>query len=218
MVQLYLALLVPCTLTLAANFDTCQRTVTTLPINCSDPNFFCPNGGKPQGNRTFITSQGCRFFCGHGYDLDPADDIIIRFFLWLLPVLILAAHFQFPALGWKNTLVVCWSLLGNPIGGLYAMLTRVEMGRSSCRRAVAAGFSNNRPEEANASSHLASHQLEVDTAADVAAICMSCDEFGWHDPLDEVVRYLGHKSGQVALGAQNPAGEAYETTSTKSLT
>src|SRR5947209_4019409 len=224
----YLTLLAQCSATLAANFDNCAENLKTEPIICNGTFFFCPNGIKPEGNKKFITRLGCETFCGHGYDPDPLDDIIIRFILWLLPVLILAAHFHFPTLGKANTLAVCWSLLGNPIGSLYAMLTRVEKGRSSCWRAVKAGFTNNKPNEADECSnralrqirdwrvfsklikiyeHLAPHTLEADTAADVAAICLACDEFGWHDPLDEIVRHLTPPNSQSFPGAPNPADE-----------
>lgn len=202
-----LTLLAQCSVTLAADFDKCLEVVKALPIDCSDPNFFCPKGEKPQGNETFITRRGCLSFCGNGIDLDPLDDIIIRFILWLLPVIILAAHFHFPALGWTNTLAVCWGILGNPIGSLYAMLTRVEKGRSGCWQAVAVGFTNKRPEEVDSISHLAARPLQADTAADVAAICLACDEFGWHDPLDELVQDLTIPSDPSSPEACAPAGE-----------
>jgi hypothetical protein len=78
--------------------------VKTEPIVCNNTFFFCPNGTKPEGNKKLITRLGCETFCGHGCDLDPLDNIIIRFILWLLPVLILTAHFHFPALGKANML------------------------------------------------------------------------------------------------------------------
>src|SRR5438046_10379374 len=100
----YLSLLAQCSVTLATNFDTCAAKLETEPIVCNDTFFFCPNGAKPEGNKTLITRMGCETFCGNSYDLYPRDDIIIRFILWILPVLILAAHFHYTTFGKWNTI------------------------------------------------------------------------------------------------------------------
>jgi hypothetical protein len=124
-----------------------------------------------------FSSIGCKRHCGRGFEYDNFADIIGRFFLWVLPVLVLAAHFHFLPFGNINSLSVVASIIGNPIGSLYSMLTRLELFRRQYRRAVAKGFPHSELGPGN-------------VAADIAAVCAACDELGLNDPFDSIVSHL----------------------------
>jgi hypothetical protein len=147
-----------------ADFSKCTNYVRSLTsAACTSPDFHCTSSDR----RPLLTLPGCKRVCGSGFDPDKIEDVFSRFFLWLLPVIILAAHFHFPPLGWKNIIATTVSIAGNPVGCLWSLLTRHEVFRRAYRRANAAGFGK-------------------DTAADIATIAAACDEFGWHDPLEVV--------------------------------
>jgi hypothetical protein len=114
-------------------------------------------------------------------------------------VIILVAHFNFPPLGWKNSVAVAAAILGNPIGSFWSLLTRHEVIRRSYQRAVAAN-------------------LSTETAMDITIICSTCDEFGWYNPTNEILKRLRNVNGDLiatatSVGATgNNDGEETEET------
>jgi hypothetical protein len=93
--------------------------------------------------------------------------------MWVVPAIILIAHFHYSSLGMRNTCAVIAGLLGNPIGTLWAMLTRQEIHRRCYTRV--------------------SQVLEDSIAKDVAAVAAACDEYGWCDILDQILPVLRNR-------------------------
>lgn len=157
LIFLTLAALIQC-----VDYGKCVIYLQLQKGDCSfeDPDVLCPKsaGGNPR-----FTLFGCLKHCGDGIQLDTLSGIVGRFVLWLLPVLVLGAHFQFPALGWRNTMSVCAGLLGDPIRSLRCMMARLELFRRIARKCVDAGYEDG------------------DIAADVASVCAACDELGFND-------------------------------------
>lgn len=102
-----------------------------------NPDILCP---KNAGNNPRFTLSGCLKHCGDGIQLDTFTGIVNRFVLWLLPVLVLVSHLQFPALGWRNTMSVCAGLLGDPIRSLRCMMSRLKLFRRIAKKCVDVGF------------------------------------------------------------------------------
>ena len=156
-----------------ADFANCTSYVRNLSTSaaCTLKDFHCKS---PKDPRPLLTLQGCTNVCGSWFDPDPADEVFSRFLMWLLPVIILAAHFHFAPLGWKNIAETLCTIAGNPIGSLWSLLTRLEVSRRAYRRTLAADF-------------------EREVAKDLATVATACDEFGWHDPLRQVFRALKNR-------------------------
>lgn len=161
------------------DYDKCYPYLKLQKTNCSLENqdVLCPS--SPGDNPTF-TLPGCLKHCGGGIQLDEFSGIVARFVLWLLPVLVLGAHFQFPALGWRNTMSVCAGLLGDPIRSPRCMMTRLELFRRIARRCVEAGF------------------RDGNVAKDVASVCAACDELGFNEPFDFIVAGLRRRARRRA--------------------
>ncbi|KAF2474428.1 uncharacterized protein BDR25DRAFT_392096 [Lindgomyces ingoldianus] len=172
----------------AANFKTCIEYLNGRKNDCSGPDLICP---QDKSANIKFTYPGCLSHCGSGFELDGIDDIIGRFFLWLVPALILGAHFHFPPLSTRNTLAVCAMLLGNPIGSLSSMLTRLEKFHHGYRQAREHGIAG--PEDGDSE----------DVAADVAAVCVACDELGFNNPLSTI---LGHITNRSIGGTETLVG------------
>jgi len=95
-------------------------------LNFADTSLFVyPSGSDP--NKPWLTSTGCIELCGRVFQPYQAQDSLARFTLWLIPAIILIGHFHNPDLGFWNTSTVIIGLLGNPVGSLWAMLTRQEV-------------------------------------------------------------------------------------------
>ncbi|KAF4636033.1 hypothetical protein G7Y89_g2054 [Cudoniella acicularis] len=73
-----------------------------------------------------MTYSGCEILCGTGYGLWEWKDTVNRLSLLVLPTIVLIAHLAFPPLGWWNYFVVMYHTVGNPIGSLRSLLTRLE--------------------------------------------------------------------------------------------
>ena len=185
----------------SADFQRCSNYVRQLnETNCGDPNFYCPSHLTPSISfnlsRPLLSQRGCYHLCGTGFELYSLQDNLARFFLWLVPLLILVAHFHFPPLGPKNTLAVVASILGNPIGSMWSMLTRQKVFCRIYRRAIAAAIPN--PE-------------------DFAAVAAACDEFGWQDPSTSILQRLKarvkHPDSAAKVHQNNPVNTESEKVS-----
>ncbi|KUJ09745.1 uncharacterized protein LY89DRAFT_740817 [Mollisia scopiformis] len=91
-------------------------------------------------NTGVLTYSGCTAICGSDYALWEWKDTVDRLSLLVLPTIVLIAHLAFPPLGWWNYFVVMFHALGNPIGILRSLMTRLERHRR-LRRASADVFS-----------------------------------------------------------------------------
>jgi hypothetical protein len=150
-----------------ANFKRCSEDVAKLDRSaCLDSDYYCRVDPKTsqllEPVRVLLTQEGCLRRCGVGFELWEALDSVSRFVLWLVPLFILIAHFQYPPLGWKNTIVVVCGLVANPIGSMWSMLTRQERYRRAYLRAKRAGLPNHK---------------------DIAVVAAACDHYDWNDPL-----------------------------------
>jgi len=63
-----------------------------------------------------------------GWIMYPIADILSRFWMWKIPVLMLLANIHFAPLGWLNTLCVAAHVLGDPIDFMASLNTRLEVG------------------------------------------------------------------------------------------
>lgn len=115
-----------------------------------------------------LTLRGCENFCGNSFQIWDLQDNISRFILWLFPVFIVIAHFQYPPLGHLNTIAVVLALISNPIGSLWSMLTRREVYRRSFQRIRDVSVQN----DAN-----------LDIAKDVTIVVAACDHYSYFSPL-----------------------------------
>jgi hypothetical protein len=180
----------------AAKFRPCidyLKSVQANP-NCSDPELVCPNDSR---SNLMFTREGCLNRCGHGFEPDPMSDIIGRTILWLVPALVLVARFHFPPVGLWGTIAVLASLLGNPIGCLYALLTRMEVFSQRHKRARRQLSPDVRIRELNG------------VVDDLAAVCAACDELGFNDPLPFIISSLERRP--------RAKGESYVATPSTSI-
>jgi hypothetical protein len=117
----------------------------------------CFNGNLEEG---VLSLEGCTAICGSGYDLWEWSDTFNRLSLLILPTLLLIAHLAFPAAGWQSYLIIPCHAIGNPIGSLRSLLTRLEIHRRVSREAEVA-FSKSRVSVA------------------LATVAAAYEEFGW---------------------------------------
>lgn len=73
--------------------------------------------------------QSCVEHCGNGIDIWPADQIAERFTLWLVPAVVLVAHFRYPSISSANTLIIMSHHFSSPIHSMRSMLARLSIQR-----------------------------------------------------------------------------------------
>lgn len=149
------------------NFTYCyQYNVSTLNTSDLSDNkiqyflFDSATGERIRPDEPYLTLYGCEALCHDGYQLWPAQETLQRLLLWVVPSLVLIAHFHFAPLPAANSLAVIAHLLGDPIDSIWSMLTRQEACRRFYRRA--------------ASSKLLPKQA-------IATVWSAFDELGWRD-------------------------------------
>jgi hypothetical protein len=117
--------------------------VSKMKQDCNDTETqVCPPdglGGITNPNRIFLTQAACENLCGDGFGFWDPKDITLRIFLWVVPAIVLIAHFHFPPLPWWNYVAVVCHMLGDPIDTLWSMLVRIETYRYFYRKAAIAG-------------------------------------------------------------------------------
>lgn len=128
------------------NFESCYNNKIKQ-LNGSDcaQNEFqvCPLEPKPSSTAlslVILTREGCNHYCSDGTGLWPAKETMGRFVLWVLPAVILIAHFQFAPLSAWNTCSIVIHLLGDPVDSMWSMLTRQEVNRRLHRLATHSGL------------------------------------------------------------------------------
>ena len=135
----------------------------------------CFNGNLEEG---VLSLEGCIAMCGSGYDLWEWSDTFNRLSLLVLPALFLIAHLAFPAAGWQSYLIIPCHAIGNPIGSLRSLLTRLEMHRRLSRKAEVAfpkRLEMNRRLSRKAEVAFSNSRVSVALATVAAAY----EEFGW---------------------------------------
>ncbi|KAK3346153.1 hypothetical protein B0T25DRAFT_520629 [Lasiosphaeria hispida] len=157
-----------------ANFTACyQDIISKLPQNCSDTeNQVCllDDAGKLLNpNRIFVTYRACERLCGDGYGTWDTNDILMRVSLWVIPAIVLIAHYYFPPLGAANITAVVAHILADPIDTLWCLLTRI-----TARRHLLLKAERNRLLSAGA----------------IATIWSVYDELNFHDPSDHFLAAL----------------------------
>lgn len=138
-----------------ANFDHCYLN-ETQPRNESD----C---ALNEMQYCVVSLSLCERLCGDGYDLWPAKETLSRVVLWVVPAIVLLAHFHFAPLGAGNVCAVLVHLVGDPIDSIRSMLIRQEVNRRLYRRAQ----------------HLFGEIRERGEA--VASIWATYEELGWQE-------------------------------------
>lgn len=168
------------------DFDYCYDEVKNLnTANLSDNRrqyfLFDPRTGQRiHPDRVLLTLEGCEEICHDGYGLWPAQDTLLRLILWLLPAVVLVAHFHFAPLPATNICQVILHLLGDPVDSMWSMLTRQEANRRFFRRATTRGLQNGQP---------------------VATVWSAYDELGWKDPSAFFFKSLRERAPTVPTNA-----------------
>ncbi|KAK3939172.1 hypothetical protein QBC46DRAFT_438313 [Diplogelasinospora grovesii] len=149
-----------------ANFTACYNDIIQpIAQNCSDTaNQVClydPNGVLLNPNRIFITYSACERLCGDGYGIWDTKDILLRISLWVIPAIVLIAHYHFPPLGAWNMICVIAHILADPIDTLWCLLTRITVRRHLLRRA---------------------EDQRLLRGGSIATIWAAYDELNFHDP------------------------------------
>lgn len=129
-------------------------------------------------DRPLLTPAGCESLCNDGFQLWAAQDTLLRFVLWLLPVIVVIAHFHFPPLASSNVIAVIVHLLGDPIDSLWSMMTRQEAFRRLFRRAKISGLPNEKS---------------------VTTVWGAYEEIGWQDPSENMLNVLDARKQRQKL-------------------
>lgn len=172
------------------DFTKCSESITGL--DCTNKDSFCPNGQFPLGFRPqnpALTVSGCYRRCGRNSGPLPLKEPTGMMSIWLVPFIFLIGSFHFPDLGKRNTILAVQSLISNPVGSMWSVLTRMEAYRRVYRMAIYYGFSH--PE-------------------DVATVAAACDEIGWHNPLPKVIEQLSLR--QTTESSPEGPGSALDET------
>ena len=157
------------------NYSVCKEKIQGLQLTCHDPQLVCPNGKYPPGfsaDRPPLSVTACYNQCGRGFELLPGQDSVGMVSLWLVPIVVLIGHFHFPALGKRNTLALVVSLVSNPIGCMWSMLTRQEAFRRLYRKACTMV------------------DRDIPIAKAIATVAAACDEIAWQNPLEDIEKFL----------------------------
>jgi hypothetical protein len=112
-------------------------------------------------DRIFITYPACIRLCGNGWGRDDTEDMLFRISTWVIPAIILIAHFHFPPVGTMNRILIASHVLSDPIDSLWSLLTRIEIHRRLYNLAVA---------------------RRLRSARAIATIWAAYDELNFHDP------------------------------------
>ncbi|KAE8441042.1 hypothetical protein EG329_006079 [Mollisiaceae sp. DMI_Dod_QoI] len=112
------------------DFAACLATIDNFTVSQR-----AASGCFQDATQGVLSFSGCESICGPGYSLWGWKDTINRLSLLVLPTIVLIAHLAFPALGWWNYFVVSFHTVGNPIGSLRSLLTRLENHRRLRRAA-----------------------------------------------------------------------------------
>ncbi|KAK3689671.1 hypothetical protein B0T22DRAFT_462017 [Podospora appendiculata] len=170
------------------NFTACYSGIVQhIPQNCSDPSnqicVFNHAGVLTNPDRIFITYQTCQRLCGDGYGLWDPKDILLRISIWMVPAIVLIAHFHFPPLGARNMVCVIAHMLADPIDTLWCLLTRITTRRFLLRKA---------------------EDSRLLSAGAVATIWAAYDELNFHDPSTHFLQAL--KRLQASKGTDHEVG------------
>jgi len=109
--------------------DCYTNIISKLGQDCNDTaNQVCiyEDGVLANPGRIFVTETACERLCGDGFGFWDPKDIVLRVFLWVVPAIVLIAHFHFPALPWWNYVAVVLHLLSDPVDTVWSMLVRIE--------------------------------------------------------------------------------------------
>ncbi|KAK4186289.1 hypothetical protein QBC35DRAFT_274004 [Podospora australis] len=147
------------------NFSDCYHNyVSQISQNCSDPNQVCMNdtyGEITHPGLVFLSYGACLRECGDGYGLWEVKDILLRISLWVVPAIVLVAHYHFPPLGAWNTISVVVHILADPIDTLWCLLTRITVRRHLLQKA---------------------QNSQLLSAGAIATVWAAYDELGFQDP------------------------------------
>jgi len=153
----------------AFSFSQCQSRVMSMNVTGNElEDFSSLDPARPW----LLTLSGCKQLCGDGFNLWSAEDISSRFTLWILPVIIIIAHFHFSPLSGWNTSAVAVHLLGDPIDSIWSMLTRQEANRRLRRVAV---------NDLGTSLKSCSQEAGSACIGAIAAVWATYEELGWQD-------------------------------------
>ncbi|ERF76030.1 hypothetical protein EPUS_01363 [Endocarpon pusillum Z07020] len=143
-----------------------------------------------------LTYQSCVEHCGNGIDIWPADQIAERFTLWLVPAVVLVAHFHYASISWANTLIIVSHHFSSPIDSMRSMLARLSIQRRYLHLAELVHQVHGGVRSGYESNHGYLHHLRTASRHEVhadsqhlAVIWCAYDEFGLRDvskTLDDV--------------------------------
>jgi hypothetical protein len=111
------------------DFYACTETVKRLWDSGHRANFH----PTPLFTPRTLTYEGCIAVCGiggepaTGFSIWHWDDILNRFNLWLVPAVVLVAHYRFPATSLSNSVCLVARHLSDPIDSTHSLLSRLEV-------------------------------------------------------------------------------------------
>ncbi|KAK4229183.1 hypothetical protein QBC38DRAFT_118397 [Podospora fimiseda] len=151
-----------------ANFSACYANfVSKIPQNCSDERQVCVNntfGDLTHPGHVYITYDICLAECGDGFGFWDIKDVLLRVSLWVIPAIVLIAHYHFPPLGAYNMICSVAHIVADPIDTLWCLLTRITIRHRLLDRAK---------------------EWDLLSAGAIATIWSTYDEFGFQDPSDD---------------------------------
>ncbi|KAK4162370.1 hypothetical protein QBC43DRAFT_356163 [Cladorrhinum sp. PSN259] len=150
------------------HFPTCYANfVSNIPQNCSDNRQVCVNdtfGDLTHPGQIYITYDTCLSECGDGFGLWDIKDVLLRVSLWVIPAIVLIAHYHFPPLGAFNMICSVAHIVADPIDTLWCLLTRITVRQKLLKKAT---------------------EWNLLSAGAIATIWSTYDEFGFQDPSDD---------------------------------
>lgn len=163
-----------------ADFDRCSKEVLKSPCNDQIQCF------PPDGRRRTISLSFCEEICHDGFDLWPVDQTLARFSLWLVPAVVLIAHFHYAPLSMWNTFAVALHNVSSPIDSMWSMLTRQEIQWRYLRLAetyfgVQKGNHRHGGFLCNLTGYFRHERIVSEHSQHLAIVWSAYDEFGWTD-------------------------------------
>ncbi|KAK3989762.1 hypothetical protein QBC44DRAFT_369821 [Cladorrhinum sp. PSN332] len=151
-----------------ADFPACYADFVNKTLqNCSDDRQVCVNntfGGLTHPGHVYITYDTCLSKCGDGFQLWDIKDVLLRVSLWVIPAMVLIAHYHFPPLGAFNMICSFAHIVADPIDTLWCLLTRITIRQRLLDKAT---------------------KWNLSSAGAIATIWSTYDEFGFQDPSED---------------------------------
>ncbi|KAI9858392.1 MAG: hypothetical protein M1813_007496 [Trichoglossum hirsutum] len=139
-------------------------------------------------SRGTLTYPACVELCHNGIERWPTDQIVGRFSLWLVPAVVLIAHFHHAPVSLLNTCAITFHHISSPIDSMRSMLTRLELQRR-CLHHVEEEVRRERPAVCSGSLRRLNAKFRHNVHPDnrhLAVIWCAYDELGCTQMIDTI--------------------------------